>query len=37
MVRLGGHMTTLTPGGQQRLLRVDAILYQPEATGDYVI
>lgn len=32
----GALVTTLTPGGQQRLLRIDAILYQPEATGDYV-
>lgn len=34
--RVGALVTSLTPGGQSRLLHINAILFQPEATGDYV-
>lgn len=35
-LQAGSLVTTFTPGGQRRVLRVDAILYQPESAGDYV-
>jgi len=34
--RVGTPVTTFTPAGQQRSLHIDAILFQPEATGDYI-
>ena len=34
--RTGALVTSHTPAGHRRPLRIDAILFQPEATGDYV-
>ena len=34
--RTGALVISHTPAGQRRPLRIDAILFQPEATGDYV-
>lgn len=33
---VGALVTTLTPTGHNRPLRIDAILFQPEASGDHV-
>ena len=34
--RTGAQVISHTPAGHRRPLRIDAILFQPEATGDYV-
>ena len=35
--RTGARVTFSAPGGSLRRLRIDAILFQPEATGDYTL
>lgn len=34
--RIGHRATVRPPAGEDRILHIDAILFQPEATGDYV-